>query len=372
MINTKQIIVSLSLVLMVFVAPVSAMNLERKKAASKAQKAIEKRKKEIKNDKYAQFEEVVEVIPAEKLPEQPVQVAEVPHSGAIVVYKDSSEIINAATPAFDLSFVSFACKLAQGMQLSSSKAFESLFAKIIKQNQNQALLAQKQNLFPKVNAPEIVKPKESLAQAVEEKGILRDKNGKIIAQVTDADDDNLVDHIVIEKKVIVDNPTQRVVDAENPLVDENLDDRGNPQVYSLSALRKPIIFGLGICGVATLGWKLYQKTSHYQSGLLQRWQMQVADAIAGITSGVKSNKQILPIEVSQLTRLTDVEREQLAQVHNSLVMAFDKAQQTVAQAATDDVAGTPVVKELKSAHAQWDNVMNNCKNAVEQGSMRFW
>lgn len=335
MINTKQIIVFLSLVFMV---PVFGMQPGMtKQERSRANKKNRHHKQEIKHDKYAQYivpnmqsEEVIEVASVENLPQQPVaQVSEVSHAGAII------------------------------------------------ENQNQSLLsAPKQNLSPASYTPEVINLGQLIAQAIQEEGILRDADGNIIAQVTDADDaTNAGEHIVIE---VLNHPS---IDTENPpVVEAPVNNLGpdhaeisdNAHVYSLRALRKPIMVGLGVCGIATLGWKLYQKTSHYQCGLLQKWQMQVADAIVDITSGVKGNKQILPIELSQLTRLTDVEREQLAQAHDSLVVAFDKAQQTVAQAATEDVAHAPVVTELKVAHAQWDNVMNNCKNVVEQGSMRFW
>ena len=366
-----------------------------KQTRSKADVNLRKLKQEIRTEiDEAEFvvpnmqpEEIIEVASGENLPkQQSVQISDV--SQAIVLYRDSSEIINATEKAvkpvvFD---VSLACELAQEMQLSSNES-ASLFSRIMSGNQNNSLSsAPKQNISSSSFNPEIIRFGQGIAQALEidlntlsdvDGNItLRDANGNIIAQVTDGDD--IADSKVIE--IPVDNiPGIEIIHGDNIPVIQAPVGPDAPKVHTLKALNKSLLFGLlGVCGVSALGWKLYQKTAHYQCGLLKKWQTQVAGAIAGITCGTKvSYAQMPAIELSQLTRLTDVEREQLAQAHNSLVMAFDKVQQVVATDAVSRngqvaIEQIPVVKELKVAHAQWDNVMNDCKNVVEQGSMRLW
>ena len=88
---------------------------------------------------------------------------------------------------------------------------------------------------------------------------------------------------------------------------------------------KPLIFGfVGVCGLGVL-WKLYKSSSYYQCSLLKSWQKKVAVAIENIGSKDSNNVQLPAIELSQLTRLNDAEREQLAQAHNALLVAFTKA-----------------------------------------------
>jgi hypothetical protein len=111
---------------------------------------------------------------------------------------------------------------------------------------------------------------------------------------------------------------------------------------------KPFILGaLGVSAAGVL-YKLYKNSAYYQYRLLQSWQKQVADDVENVVSGTQDAK-ISAIELSQLTRLTDEEREQLAKAHNSLVEA---------------VACPANVQAVKAAHTQFDTVVNNCRNTV--------
>ncbi len=467
MINAKQTFLLLSLVLMAATVPVSAMqqaiqeqwlnklgvsakdvpqdwlmekhgewvkaqeclkNAKGRKAKQIAQNNIKTINAEAKEAiRYGLFsvqpEELIEVVLAEELAQAPLnevklvektdsEVSDAHNSGALVLYRDSSEIVNPTKKTIKPIVFDFALFDKWVELIQSSNELPSPFLTILRDNSLSQ--APEQNTYLMAFNPEIIRI-EDVAQAIEQeiaqeveidRNILRDvdgnitladAHGNIIAQVTDGDD---IDE-PIAAEIFDNNPPITEVLVYNPPIVDVFDNNPSimiidnlrvikapvgpdaPKIHILKALNKSLLFGfLGVCSVSALGWKLYQKTSHYQCGLLKKWQAQVADAIAAIMSGKQgNNSKILTIELSQLTRLTDIEREQLAQAHNSLVMAFDKAQQTVvAHAATDAFSRNgqvaidqiPVVKELKVAHAQWDNVMNDCKNIVEQGSLRLW
>ncbi len=315
-----------------------------------------------------------------------------PCSGAIVLYQDPS----ANKPVtYD---VSFALKLIEEKQLPSLPASQpdSLFLKIASQYQNPSLKVIKfgQAMVEAVGADLEVDNLVLGLNLLENPrgpvvGILKNENGNMIAEVTEDNDVEVpVENPVVNNPPVIEVPVElnNPIDQEVPVNPEAPVERNNPINPENNAFgvfnTKQLVFGLvGVCGVGVLGWKLYKNSSYYQCSLLKSWQTKVATAVENV--GTKDSNVPLPeIELSQLTRLNDVEREQLIQAHNALLAAFAKAQDTVAATyATPgveqnkghvDINQTPVINELKATHAQWDGLMNDCKSSVENGAMRFW
>jgi len=323
------------------------------------------------------------------------EVLEASNNNAIVVYKNPSEIVGEPEKSAVKVDVSLALKLVQEMESQP----ESLLSKISGQYQNSSATLPVSNIVrfgelinnaleahsesegnlgsgivvenvleDIVDNHELLNPNPFVNSHVPVITTVRDENGNIIAELSDGNDD--------------DNPPIIEVPIDNPPIIEVLVVPEVPATHSLMSFKKPLVFGiLGVCGVSALCWKLYKNSSYYQCALLKKWQNKVANAIAGICAKDINNVQMPVIEVSRLTRLTVAEREQLGKAHDSLLMAFDKACKTVGADAATGVASrngqvafdqTPVVKELKVAHAQWDTAMNDCKNSVQKSSMRFW
>lgn len=322
-------------------------------------------------------------------------VSEAPNNGAIVLYKDSSKIIGKPV-VFDLSM---ALKIAKTMESQPEK----LFSKIMMRQWQQA----NPGIMPKSDLLTLGKlidqakkvNNENITVIDEDGNIsITDANGKVIASVSDEfdseeseEDPSKSEEEIIEPalpeggvKIEINNPKGPVgPEVIEPKPEVPVDPQGKPEVveaannsfWSLNS--KPLLFGCAaICGASAFCWKLYKNSSYYQCGLLKKWQTQVAGAIAGVISGTQvSQVQIPEIKLSQLTRLTAAEREQLAQAHNSLVMAFDKAHKTVAAQTAVPVRNgqaASAVKELQATHAQWDALMNDCKNTVKKASIPLW